>query len=192
MTDTILEALRARRSFYQLNKQSPLAEDELIRYVEDIVRLVPDAYDMKSQRAVLALGAQHDRLWDAVYDVFGGKVAREKTDSFKAGVGTVLFFYDRATVEGMQRDIPSGADNFPLWAMQSNGMLQLALWSGLCAQGYGASLQHYNPVIDERVRDLFGVPEEYVLLAQLVFGGIAARPEPKAEEDISARVKIAR
>lgn len=192
MKDGILQALRTRRSFYQLNKESVLTEDELIRYVEDIVRLVPDAYDMKSQRVVLAFGEQHDRLWDAIYNVFGGKVAREKIDSFKAGVGTVLFFYDQETIERMQWDIPGGADNFPLWALQSNGMLQMTMWTALCEQGYGASLQHYNPVIDARVRELFDVPENYVLLAQLVFGGIEAHPEPKAEEDISARVKIAR
>lgn len=192
MKDGILQALRTRRSFYQLNKESVLTEDELIRYVEDIVRLVPDAYDMKSQRVVLALGEQHDRLWDAIYNVFSGKVAREKIDSFKAGVGTVLFFYDQETIERMQWDIPGGADNFPLWALQSNGMLQMTMWTALCEQGYGASLQHYNPVIDARVRELFDVPENYVLLAQLVFGGIEAHPEPKAEEDISARVKIAR
>lgn len=68
----------------------------------------------------------------------------------------------------------------------------MTMWTALCEQGYGASLQHYNPVIDARVREFFDVPENYVLLAQLVFGGIEAHPEPKAEEDISARVKIAR
>lgn len=61
MKDGILQALRTRRSFYQLNKESVLTEDELIRYVEDIVRLVPDAYDMKSQRVVLALTSRFGR-----------------------------------------------------------------------------------------------------------------------------------
>lgn len=54
------------------------------------------------------------------------------------------------------------------------------------------NLQHYNPVIDEAVRELFDLPESYVLVAQMPFGGIVAEPEAKEKEDISKRVKIAR
>ena len=47
---------------------------------------------MKSSRVVVALGEKQDMLWTTVYDAFGGKVAREKIDSFRAGAGTVLYF----------------------------------------------------------------------------------------------------
>ena len=63
--------------------------------------------------------------------VFGGKVPREKIDSFKAGAGTVLFLYDQETVKAMQERFSTYADNFPVWAEQANGMLQISVWSML-------------------------------------------------------------
>lgn len=56
--------------------------------------------------------------------------------------------------------------------------------------GIGASLQHYNPVIDDKVRELLDLPESYKLIAQMPFGGIVEEPETKESEDISKRVKI--
>ena len=50
--------------------------------------------------------------------------------------------------------------------------------------------RHYNPVIDEAVRRLADVPEHYVLVAQMPFGGILLEPGPKEKEDISKRVKV--
>ena len=68
-------------------------------------------------------------------------------------------------------------------------MLQLAIWSSLRELGIGASLQHYNPVIDARVRELFDLPEEYVLVAEMPFGGIGEEPAPKPAENIRERVQ---
>ena len=67
-------------------------------------------------------------------------------------------------------------------------MLQISIWSGLKELVAGASLQHYNPVIDEAVRKLFDLPESYVLNAQMPFGGIGSHPDEKPAEDISQRV----
>ena len=88
------ELLQARRSVYALDKDIPVNVDQVIQAVKDITELVPDAFNMKSQRVVIALGEKQEQLWDAVYDAFGGQVDREKVESFKAGHGTVLFFAD--------------------------------------------------------------------------------------------------
>ena len=64
-------------------------------------------------------------------------------------------------------------------------MLQLAVWTVLRELKVGASLQHYNPVIDDKVKDLFNIPSQYRLVAQMPFGG-------KDKEDIDQRVKIVR
>ena len=61
----------------------------------------------------------------------------------------------------MQEQYALYADNFPIWAQQSNGMLQINIWSVLRELGIGANLQHYNPVIDEKVKALFNIPEYY-------------------------------
>ncbi len=184
------ESLEKRRSVYQLDKELPVPAAEVTSLVERLTELVPDAFNMKSQRVVVALGAKQDELWDAIYDVFGGKVAREKIDMFKNAVGTVLFFIDDATVTSMQEQFPRYAENFGPWSEQSNGMLQIAVWSGLRDLGIGANIQHYNPVIDEKVHELFGLPESWRLRAQMDFGGIVAEPDPKEAQDIAQRVKV--
>ena len=186
----INELLKSRRSIYQIGKDIPVGDEEVIRLVQEAAALVPDAFDMKSQRVVVALGIQHDALWDAIYDAFGGKVSREKIGGFKAGHGTILYFYDENVVKGLQEKFPLYAANFPIWAQQANGMLQIAVWTGLRGLGIGANLQHYNPVIDDAVRRLFDLPQNHVLVAQMPFGGIMAEPAPKAPEDISLRVKV--
>ena len=82
------------------------------------------------------------------------------------------------------------ADNFPIWTQQSNGMLQINIWSALRELGIGANLQHYNPVIDEKVKALFNIPEYYQLIAQMPFGGIDTLPDEKEKENINKRVTI--
>lgn len=186
----ISDLLRARRSVYAIEKNIPVSDADIICLVEEATELVPDAFNMKSQRVVLALGEKQDALWDAVYEAFDGVVAREKIDTFKAGHGTVLYFIDETVVKRLQEEAPLYAENFPIWAQQANGMLQLAVWTGLRELGIGATLQHYNPVIDDAVRRLFDLPAEYRLVAQMPFGGIVEEPAAKEKEDISARVRI--
>ena len=188
----IFEGIADRRSVYALGKNIPVSDDELVEFIRRTTELVPDAFNMKSQRVVVALGDKQDALWNAVYDAFGGKVAREKIDGFKAAHGTVLFFYDQDVIDTMQKNVPAYAQNFPVWAQQSNGMLQFSVWTGLRSLGIGANLQHYNPVIDDAVKQLLDVPSNYVLVAQMPFGSIEAQPDPKAAEDIDARVIVRR
>ena len=88
----IAEALSGRRSYYQIHKEIPVSPAQVEETVKELTELVPDAFDMKSSRVVLLMGEAHDDFWNLVYDCFGGKVAREKTDSFKAGAGTILYF----------------------------------------------------------------------------------------------------
>lgn len=188
----IQDLLKDRRSYYAINDKLPVADEQVVELVNTVTELVPDAFNMKSSRVVLALGDNQKKLWDAIYDAFDGKVAREKIDGFKAGAGTVLYFIDQETVENMQAQFAPYAANFPIWSQQSSGMLQISIWSGLRELGIGASVQHYNPVIDAAVKKMFNVPEKWMLVAQMPFGGIAAQPDPKDREDISKRVAVYR
>jgi hypothetical protein len=187
---SILESIGKRRTYYQINKELPVDAAVVKDVVEKATELVPDAFNMKSARVVLALGAKQDELWDAIYDAFGGKVPRAKIDSFKAGAGTVLYFCDEDVVKSLQEQYTSYAANFPIWAQQANGMLQFTIWTALRDLDIGANLQHYNPVIDEAVKKLFGVPDSWKLIAQMPFGGIVSEPEAKEKEYISVRVII--
>jgi len=191
---SFIEMIKNRRSVYALNKDLPVFPEKVIELIKDCVRYVPDAFDMKSQRALVIMGDKNTEFWNAVYDtlvaVSGGRFSRERTDSFAAGAGTILYFYDGAAVEETRRQYPLYAENFHDWVMQSNGMLQFAVWTGLRTLGVGASLQHYNPAIDAMVKKMFDLPESWTLVAQMPFGGISNAPEPKVVEDIDLRVKI--
>lgn len=187
---SITEALRQRRSYYNIEKTLPVDKQKVIRLVEDCTELVPDAFNMKSSRVVVVTGERHQELWDKIDGLFGGKVPKEKINGFRAGAGTILYFYDGSVVKSLQDRFPAYAHNFPVWANQASAMLQISIWTGLREMGIGASLQHYNPVIDKMVQEFCQVPEDYVLIAQMPFGGIVSEPNPKEKENIKNRVKI--
>ena len=107
-----------------------------------------------------------------------------------AGAGTVRFFEDQTVVKGLQDKFPPYAENFPVWAEHADAMHQYAIWTALASINVGASLQHYNPVIDEAVARTWNVPASWKLRAQLVFGGIAAPAGEKSFEPVEARLKV--
>ena len=115
---------------------------------------------------------------------------KDKLASFAAGAGTVLFFEDQTVVKGLQDKFPPYAENFPIWAEHADAMHQYAIWTALASINVGASLQHYNPVIDEAVARTWNVPTSWKLRAQLVFGGIAAPAGEKSFEPVEARLKV--
>lgn len=90
----------------------------------------------------------------------------------------------------MQSKFALYADKFPIFATQSDAMLQFVLWTALEAEGLGANLQHYNPIVDRRVAEEWNVPSSWQLNAQLVFGGRAAEPGEKTFQPIEERFKV--
>jgi uncharacterized protein len=69
------------------------------------------------------------------------------------------------------------------WTQQSNGMHQYYVW--LAIESYpnmGANLQHYNPLIDEQVKERCGLPKQWILKAQMVFGEKADGTELENKE----------
>lgn len=64
-------------------------------------------------------------------------------------------------VEGLQKQFPLYKDAFPVFFPELGGHLQYVVWTALAEQGIGASLQHYNPVIDEAVRVAWDLPTSW-------------------------------
>lgn len=98
----IFDSLAKRRSYYKLNKELPVSQEEVVKTIEAMTEVVPDAFNMKSARVIVALKDNQDKLWDTIYDAFGGKVPRAKIDSFKAAAGTILYYYDENLVKALQ------------------------------------------------------------------------------------------
>jgi len=83
----------------------------------------------------------------------------------------------------MQKQLPTYADKFPQWSEHTSAMHQYVLWTALEAEGFGANLQHYNPLVDLKVSAKWNVPKAWSLKAQLVFGGRAQEPGPYPEKE---------
>lgn len=185
----MIELLKQRRSNYNLEKNIPISDDELKKLIVDITSLVPDAFNMQSARVVTLLDKSHEDFWDIVYDSFGGKVTEEKLAPFKKAKGTILYFIDEDVVNKMANEFPSYSENFPIWANHANAMLQFAMWTALREKNIGASLQHYNPVIDENVKTKFNIPANFKLIAEMPFGGIV-KEAPFKEKNGEKRVEF--
>jgi predicted oxidoreductase (fatty acid repression mutant protein) len=57
-------------------------------------------------------------------------------------------------------------------------------------EGLGASLQHYNPIIDEAVKKQWNLPADWELIAQMPFGKPTAAAGEKQFLPLEDRVKI--
>jgi len=177
MSNTAINALRKRRTQYALGKSLPLSIENTTALIREAVKHSPSAFNSQSSRAVILFLAQSDRLWDITKqalrevvpaEAFGETEAR--IDSFAAGGGTVLFYEDQGPIELLQEQFPLYTDNFPVWSEHASGMAQLAVWTALADAGIGASLQHYNPLIDEAVAKAWDIPISWKLRAQMPFG----------------------
>lgn len=158
-------------------KKLPITKAEAESLIKEAVRNAPSSFNSQSSRVVILFGAQSDALWKIVKDCLRRIVPADafsqteaKIDGFAAGAGTVLFFEDQNVVKSMQDQYAGYADNFPVWSEQSSGMAQFAVWTVLANVNVGASLQHYNPLIDAEVAKTWNIPAGWKLRAQMPFG----------------------
>jgi len=192
-----LTAVKDRRSIYGIGKQAVVPDNRIRELIAHALNYAPSAMNAQSARVVLLLGRHHDRLWDIVAETLKKLVPPEKfaptqkkLDAFKAGYATILYFEDMEVVEGLQKKYPTYAQNFPNWSQQASGMLQFILWTALEAEGAGVSLQHYNPVIDDAVRQEWSLPQSWKLIAQMPIGNVTAPPDEKVMQPVEARSKV--
>ncbi|KAH7416744.1 Nitroreductase-like protein [Cadophora sp. MPI-SDFR-AT-0126] len=193
---SFLETVKARRTIYALKKESTISDAKIQEIIKEAVLHVPSSFNSQSTRVVLLVKEEHDKLWEIAKETLKAIVPAEqypateqRLNGFKAGYGTVLFFESTAVVSGMQEKFALYADKFPLWATQSDAMTQFVIWAALEAEGLGANLQHYNPLIDQKVADTWGIDKDWVLNAQLVFGTPAGAAGEKTFIPVEERFK---
>ncbi|GAB6254882.1 nitroreductase family protein [Peribacillus frigoritolerans] len=197
MTKDFYTAIKERRSFYGINKEVGVSDEKIKEIVEFAVKHTPSAFNSQSSRLVVLTGSAHDKLWDITTQALKKAVGegdfsgtQQKMDSFKAGYGSILFFEDESVVKSLQEQFATYADNFPIWSQQTSGMHQLVVWTALEAEGLGATLQHYNPLIDDEVKKEWNVPSNWKLIAQMPFGNPTAQPGDKEFKPLEDRIKF--
>jgi len=198
MARDFITAIKHRRTYYALEGMSPVSDEKIIEILDTAVMHVPSAFNSQSTRIVLLLGANHERLWNIVKDTLRKGLPPEafrKTEekinhSFASGYGTVLFFEDTEVVKNLQARFPAYAANFPDWSQQTSGMHQFAVWTMLEDAGLGASLQHYNPLIDGAVAKEWKIDPHWRLMAEMPFGTPVGEPGEKTFIPLTERILV--
>ena len=198
MSHTFKDSIKHRRSYYALSNKSSIPDTD----IEDIIRYaykhVPSAFNLKSTRLVLLLGDEHRKLWNIAKETLKALIPQEAfieidkkiSNSFASGYGTILFFEDNDVVEKLQKKFPLYKDSFPIWSNHTSAMHQFAIWTMLEDVGFGASLQHYNPLIDNEVRKTWNLPDSWTLIAQMPFGVPAQEPNEKTIDTSEDMVRV--
>ena len=189
MKRTFLEAIEHRRSCYSLSATNPVSESDIISAIDRIILSTPSAYNSQSTRLVVLFGSHHTQLWEIVKNALEEFVSpeaftgvKEKIDSsFAAGCGTVLFYEDMAVIEQLKEKYTTYADKFDEYSEHTSAMHQFAVWTALEDMELGASLQHYNPLIDTAVAHQWNISKEWRLIAQMPFGTPLSVTETKAQ-----------
>ena len=187
---SFLNQIEQRRTIYSIGNNVSLSQDEIEQTIKNAVRLSPSSFNSQTSRVVILFGDAHQKFWNIVRETLRKIVPADafegtngKINGFAAGFGTALFYEDQAVVKALQEQFALYADNFPVWSEHSTAIAQFATWTALAEKNIGASLQHYNPIVDAETAAAFDVPDQWKLRAQLVFGSIEA---PAGEKTIIA------
>ncbi len=177
--NSIVQAARKRRSRYGLKKEITMTREEVRKLIEDIIVTMPSQANSQTARLVVLFGEEHDRFWDKTLEVIKNTMSKPenfpKTEKkvklgFKGAYGTILYFEDQTILEALEKKRPKYAFNVQPWSLQSAGMLQFAIWAALADEGIGASLQHYQELVEDWTKEEWNIPADWKLLAQMPFG----------------------
>lgn len=192
MKNSFIEAIARRRSYYHLEDKLLVADSRVVELIDELLTTMPSPFNVQSARVVLLLGDHHREVWQLVAEALRSilpeerfKVSKEKIDrSFASGHGTVLFYEDTAALNHLRENNPLYADNVEIWSEQSSGMLQFAMWTALEEFGYGASLQHYNTLIEYSIVERWHINPDWRLIAQMPFGAPVDTPPQREQRSL--------
>lgn len=198
MSRNFIEAIKNRRSIYGLSDDIPVTDQEIKEILETALYNLPSSFNSQTTRLVLLLKDNHKELWEITKSILKSRISADRFEQteikinscFQAGYGTILFYEDMEIVEGFQTSFPSYSDRFPVWSEHTSAIHQFAIWTMLEDAGLGASLQHYNPLIDEEVAKRWEINPKWKLIAQMPFGKPIVPPAEKTHEALEKRLII--
>ena len=181
------EAVIARRSSYSLTPASSIPDSRIQEILSTTLEQAPSTFGSYTTRLVLLLKDDHFKLWDTTTEIvksttppeqFNG-FTKARLEGFRNAYGTVMFFEDPENTRKLQDQFAFAKDHFPVWAQHTSAIHQYIIWTAFANEGLGANLQHYNPLIDEKVKALWNIPATWDLVAQMPFGVPSAPANPK-------------
>ncbi len=198
MANNLKEAIMNRRTYYSISDKSPVSNETIVDTVRLVVKHVPSAFNSQSARLVVLFGENHKKFWNIVKETLRKYTPENKfaateakiDGAFAAGYGTILFFEDQSVVKNLQNSFALYSEKFPVWSQHTSAMHQYLTWVLLEDAGLGASLQHYNPIIDEEVLKTWNLDSNWSLVAQMPFGLPTEKPGEKEYSDLDKRIKV--
>ena len=196
---TFIEDLATRRSVYHLGKSDKISPEKVQAIVEACMENSPAPFNMPTTHVILTFGEKHEQIWSITKECLKARMKRkqetfelasENIDKLASGMGTILFYEDFSMVKELRETYAMYADSFADWSQQASGILQANIWTALASENIGACLQHYNPIIDAKLKELFAVSDDWKLIAQMPFGSIETVPQEKYIEPVANRLTI--
>ena len=191
------DSLTRRRSVYALGHTRVVTDFCLEDTLKECLKNCPTPFNAQSARLVLLLNQYHIDFWNMVLQnilanaPFNKKESvTQKINSFAAAYGTILYFEDLDVLAQLQKDFMPYQKNMHDWTFEANGMLQYMIWQALAENEIGASLQHYNELIEDDVKKMLSLPDNWKILAQMPFGSIEKTPAEKTFLPLENRFKI--
>ena len=159
------DSLSRRRSIYALGHTRIVTDFCLEDTLKDCLKNCPTPFNAQSARLVLLLNKNHLDFWNLVLQKVTAAAPIGKKDSV-------------------------AQKNMHDWTYEANGMLQYMIWQALAENEIGASLQHYNELIEDDVKKMLSLPDNWKILAQMPFGSIEKSPAEKTFLPLENRFKI--
>lgn len=191
--------LKKCKSEYALAPEWVAPATEVDQLLGVVLQGVPTHFNSQPVRMVLLKDEAHRAHWKLIEQILIKQIGEEAYNEgtrakieqcFLSGAGTVLFFDDTQVTKEMQEQFPTYAHNFPIWAQQVQGSHQVMVWLGLSELGFGASLQHYNGMEDEAIRQQVGVPSHWSFVAHMPFGKVLEPAELKDKKPLSETLLV--
>lgn len=189
---------KKRRTVYNLENKISCTNEELIASIKEVITNSPTAFNCQSAKVILLLNKEHINFWNHLVLNELEKVTpapffektKKKMASFANSYGTLLFFDDTSITKSLMEQYPLYEKMFTIWADHASAMQQIAIWTMLANEGIAASLQHYNPLIDEEVSKTISFNPNWRLIAQMPFGKPLSEPGEKENIDIDQLFKV--
>lgn len=160
---------------YVVCNESAMSEEHFEHLMHHATSIVPSAFNTQATRLVLLTGKPNQQFWSLVRDTLQALIPEEifaqtrlKIDQqFANSYGTILFFEDQEAVEKIKKNFSRHKESFRTYANHTSAMHQLALWLMFEDEGLGVSIQHYNLLIGETIREAFALPRSWKFIVQM-------------------------
>ncbi|PQE21608.1 fatty acid repression mutant protein [Rutstroemia sp. NJR-2017a WRK4] len=198
-TISLLDAIKGRSSLHTLSDDVDIPDSRVQEIVREGILHSPTPFNCQSGRAVVLVKAEHKKFWDLAHESAKSKVPTAvfekvfapRIKMFRAAYGTILFYESGNAMQAVCDRMPIVKDKMPQWTEHASGMLQYTIWTMLTAEGFGVSLQHYNPMVDAAAAKEWDIPADWSLNAQMVFGKpTGSRFAEKEYSPVEDRMKV--